>query len=101
MIENVFRYKIILIFYWIKCRLVVDPLYPPPFEWPSSRKNLLPENCYEYNKFELIFDERDDYQKGISINAKQNGYKIIFLFIIWIGILIDEYDEYLDDDAMD
>ena len=55
-------------------RLVVDPLYPPPYEWPPTRKNLLPENCYEYNRFELIFDERDDHQKGIlNSHLKQNG----------------------------
>lgn len=45
MVENVFR-------------VAVDPIFPPP-SFPKSKKHLVPENIYESNKFELIFDEND------------------------------------------
>lgn len=43
LVENVFR-------------VAVDPIFPPP-SFPKSKKHLVPENIYESNKFELIFDE--------------------------------------------
>lgn len=43
LVENVFR-------------VAVDPLFPPP-SFPKSKKHLVPENIYESNKFEIIFDE--------------------------------------------
>jgi tubulin monoglycylase TTLL3/8 len=46
MLENMFK-------------LVIDPLFPPPIEWPQSRRNLIPENCVDQNKWDLIFDERE------------------------------------------
>mmetsp|Transcript_4990 Transcript_4990/g.4196 ORF Transcript_4990/g.4196 Transcript_4990/m.4196 type:complete len:129 (+) Transcript_4990:1647-2033(+) len=50
MVENVFR-------------VAVDPLFPPPSEWPLSRRNYIPESCLETNKWELLFDEREFLMK--------------------------------------
>lgn len=49
LLENVFK-------------IAVDPIFPPP-NFPKSRKHLVPENIYESNKFELIFDEIVDSAK--------------------------------------
>jgi len=38
--------------------LAVDPIFPPPIPWQTSKKFQLPDNSLEFNKFELIFDER-------------------------------------------
>lgn len=50
-------------------RMVIDPIFPPPFEWPISRRGWIPENCLENNKFELIFDERGADTPRIGINT--------------------------------
>mmetsp|Transcript_37710 Transcript_37710/g.33742 ORF Transcript_37710/g.33742 Transcript_37710/m.33742 type:complete len:132 (+) Transcript_37710:1648-2043(+) len=50
MIENLFR-------------VVVDPIFPPPYDWPLSRRSSIPESCFESNKWEIIFDERDAWPK--------------------------------------
>lgn len=41
-------------------RLTLDPLYPPPPNWANAKRNLMPENYIENNKWELIFDEAED-----------------------------------------
>ena len=40
-------------------RLTIDPMFPP-FHWPSSKKNQIPDNFLQNNKFELVFDEKED-----------------------------------------
>lgn len=40
-------------------RVAVDPIFPP-FQFLKSKKQLIPHNIYENNKFELIFDEKLD-----------------------------------------
>jgi hypothetical protein len=35
----------------------VDPFFPPPEEWPSSKKVFSGENVLQENEFELVFDE--------------------------------------------
>jgi hypothetical protein len=37
-------------------RIALDPIFPPP-SWPKSKRHQIPDNPYENNKFELIFDE--------------------------------------------
>lgn len=43
MMENVFR-------------IAVDPLYPPFMVFPRTMSFCVPENMFQFNKFELIFD---------------------------------------------
>ena len=43
LVENVFR-------------IAIDPLFPPP-NWSRHKKNQIPDNPLEGNKFELFFDE--------------------------------------------
>jgi hypothetical protein len=38
-------------------RICVDPFFPPPEEWPTSKKMFTGENVMDENEFELIFDE--------------------------------------------
>ncbi|CAD8123980.1 unnamed protein product [Paramecium sonneborni] len=49
-------------------RIVIDPIFPPPFfeEWPLNKKVFIPDNILENNRFELLFDEQID--KKIMIN---------------------------------
>ena len=39
--------------------MTIDQIYPPP-AWQMNKKNVLPENLLENNKFELVFDEVED-----------------------------------------
>jgi hypothetical protein len=39
------------------CKIVVDPLYPPP-TWPAAKKHLLPDATD--NKFELVYNDLTD-----------------------------------------
>ena len=38
-------------------RIALDPIFPPPINWPAYRRHLAPNKLFEQNKFELIFDE--------------------------------------------
>lgn len=58
LLENVFK-------------VVVDPIFPPP-SFPKSRKHLVPENIFESNRFELIFDELIDASKLEHLPDKGN-----------------------------
>lgn len=62
LIENVFK-------------VAVDPLFPPP-NFPKSKKHLVPDNIYESNKFELIFDEQFDAAK-LTMLPSTSKYIII------------------------
>lgn len=42
---------------YISFRIGLDPIFPPPFEWPAQKKFALGENALEENKFTLVFDE--------------------------------------------
>jgi len=53
-------------------RIAVDPIFPPPTPWPTSKKFYLPENPLETNKFELIFDERREGHKLKKIFKDSN-----------------------------
>ena len=37
----------------------MDPIFPPPnyVDWKQSKRDIVPDNLVENNKFELIFDE--------------------------------------------
>jgi len=75
--------------------LVIDPLFPPPFEWPSSRRGWVPENCLESNKFELIFDERgaDIPKFGLNTANQHLGNASDIQMVInrlFLGQIIDE-----------
>ena len=57
--------------YKLYYRVVIDPIFPPPYEWPNSRRGVVPDNCFKNNKFEIIFDERNyeilntsEYEQG-------------------------------------
>ena len=45
-------------------RIAIDPIFPPPEEskWNSGKKETLPENSENNNKFHLIFDEQYDFE---------------------------------------
>jgi hypothetical protein len=38
-------------------KLTTDLLYPPPEEWPTSKRHFMSAQC-AHNDFELIYDER-------------------------------------------
>jgi hypothetical protein len=38
-------------------KICLDPLFPPPENWPSNRKPFCGDDCLSNNKFEIIFDE--------------------------------------------
>jgi tubulin polyglutamylase TTLL1/tubulin monoglycylase TTLL3/8 len=51
-------------------RLSVDTVVPPPDStaWPPCKKHLIfYDNLLENNKFQLIFDERDDAESLIKL----------------------------------
>ena len=51
-------------------KLSIDVVYPPPSEWPASKKHYL--GSTGNNAFELVFDE-ETYETELS--AKTNGCK--------------------------
>eukprot|EP01017_Pseudomicrothorax_dubius_P004792 TRINITY_DN11059_c0_g1_i2.p1 TRINITY_DN11059_c0_g1~~TRINITY_DN11059_c0_g1_i2.p1 ORF type:complete len:217 (-),score=50.22 TRINITY_DN11059_c0_g1_i2:34-684(-) len=46
-------------------RLALDPLFPPP-RWSLAKRAMMPENAFEANRFELIFDEALEELKPVS-----------------------------------
>jgi len=50
----------------------LDPLFPPP-NWPITKKNFVPENLIENNKFELVFDETQDGPSLKHVLKSDNG----------------------------
>ena len=48
-------------------KIALDPLFPPS-NWPKHKKHLIPDQIYETNRFELVFDEKYE---------GENLYKII------------------------
>ena len=64
-------------------RIAVDPVFPPPIPWATSKKFLLPDNPLENNKFEMIFDERQEglklkkLFKEVSITENQGEFSEI------------------------
>lgn len=83
MIENVFRYSYYIQFQMLKyipvIRIAIDPVFPPPVEWPTSKRGWVPENCMDNNKFELIFDERDAERFGFILKQNYGNYVPLFL----------------------
>jgi len=53
-------------------RIAVDPIFPPP-PVPNSKKHSIPDA--QDNKFELIFNEREDSAelKNLPIDDNMNG----------------------------
>lgn len=58
-------------------RICVDPFFPPPEEWPTSKKVFTGENVLEDNEFELIFDEsvegaalRELFKNDMGVDSK-------------------------------
>lgn len=47
-------------------------MYPPP-TWMLTKKQMLPENLMENNKFELVFDEVEDGPALRSILQPEKG----------------------------
>ncbi|KAL4491452.1 hypothetical protein ABPG72_008108 [Tetrahymena utriculariae] len=43
-------------------KIAIDPIFPPP-NFPKSKKHLIPEQIYENNKFELLFDSEVDGER--------------------------------------
>lgn len=44
----------------INLRICIDPIFPPPFEWPNAKKFQMGDNAINDMKFELVFDEMCD-----------------------------------------
>ncbi len=40
-------------------RIAVDPLFPPPSDWPKSKKYLVAEDAWN-GKFSLIFEGKEE-----------------------------------------
>ena len=55
-------------------KLAVDPMFPPP-PIPASKKHAVPD-CMD-NKFELVFNEREDAQELKNLPIDDNMYGII------------------------
>ena len=55
MIENTIRYL-------VNFRIAVDPIFPPPdiAKWTGGKKDSIPDNIWQTNRFELIFDQLVD-----------------------------------------
>jgi len=74
MVENAIRY-----IYLIICnRIGLDPLFPPPINWPTSKKHLKFDNMFENNKFEIIFDENVDGPDLYKLYEGQKNWSILF-----------------------
>ena len=41
-------------------RIAIDPLFPPPFKWPKSKRSLVPDNFATSCKYKLIFDSDEE-----------------------------------------
>ena len=63
-------------------RVAVDPIFPPP-TFPKSKKHLVPENIYESNKFELIFDETVAAQLHMLPSNSKTLKFILFTLLIF------------------
>lgn len=53
-------------------RIAVDPVFPPP-TFPKAKRHMIPDNVYETNKFELIFDELVDGPDLQQLNQNKNA----------------------------
>ena len=51
-------------------KIGLDTIFPPPNEWPSGKKNWIPDNLLEKNKYELIFDEEVDGEEVQQVLGK-------------------------------
>jgi tubulin polyglutamylase TTLL1 len=51
-------------------KIAVDPIFPPPC-WPKSKRHMVPDNVYESNRFELIFDELEDQENLAKLVISQ------------------------------
>lgn len=53
-------------------RIAIDPIFPPP-PFPNSKKNNVPDSLE--NKFELVWNEKDDAQelKNLPIDELVHG----------------------------
>lgn len=56
------------------CRIAIDPVFPPP-PFPNSKRNNVPDSLD--NKFELIFNERDDAAELKNLPIDDNMHGII------------------------
>jgi hypothetical protein len=72
-------------------KVTLDSQFPMPAlaEFPLNKKPQLPENVFESNKFELVFDEVEEFQE-IS--------KLAYGSSIEIYNIREEVDEYDDED---
>jgi len=55
-------------------RIAIDPIYPPP-PIPNSKKHQIPDAMD--NKFELVFNERDDAAELKNLPIDDNMHGII------------------------
>ena len=58
MVDNALKYESGIVLINIK-RLTLDPMFPP-YQWPYSKKQSLPEDLLGHNKFELVFNEAEE-----------------------------------------
>jgi hypothetical protein len=55
----------------LKCRICVDPLFPPPECWQPGKKCFFGDNPLQENKFELIFDEISDSPQNETFQSSR------------------------------
>lgn len=55
-------------------KIAIDPIFPPP-PLPNSKKHQIPDSLD--NKFELVFNERDDAQELKNLPIDDNMHGII------------------------
>lgn len=58
-------------------RLTIDPLFPPPYEWPAQKKMQMGENCLEESRYMLIFDEEEEGDELRRMFGEEMGMDII------------------------
>jgi hypothetical protein len=84
-VENTFKYDVLLY------RICLDPFFPPPEDWNTSKKNFLPDNAIEENRFELIFDE------GIEGSHLEQLYHGDYKLVGNIGKIEEDAEVYEND----
>lgn len=60
-------------------RITIDPLFPPPNNWPNAKRPLIVDNSLENNKWELIFDEIEDGPAARTLLQADSGKKRIII----------------------
>lgn len=72
-------------------KIGLDPLFPPPYNWPLNKKYQLGDNPLEANRFELVFDE------SVEGDAIQELYRNIDRVDKNMGDIEEEDEEFEDE----